>query len=101
MHGLVGFQHSEAPASGETLTSGSEANRIVYPFDRHREGVDQWDCILGCVSVGHGNIYMKPIFIPCCHKISSGCQFLSHVAKFYPMLSQDFLRFAESGSFEL
>ena len=56
MHDLVGFRSSEAPASGETLTSGSEVNRIVYPFDRHREGVDQWDCIIGCVSVGHGNI---------------------------------------------
>ena len=56
MHDLVGFRRSQAPASGETLTSCSEDNRIIYPFDRHREGVDQWDCIIGCVSVGHGNI---------------------------------------------
>ena len=35
---------------------------------RHREGVDQWNYILGCVSVGYMNTYE---------------------AKFYPMLSQD------------
>ena len=67
------------PLGRNPITSWSEVNHIVYPFDRHREGVDQWDCILCCVSVGHGNIW-RPVL---------------------SMLSQDFLRFAESGSFEL
>ena len=68
MHDLVGFRRSEAPALGETLTSWSEVNHIVYPFDWHREGVDQWNCILGCVSVGHRNI----------------CQVLPHVVTRFP-----------------
>ena len=56
MHDLVGFRCSEAPASSETISSGSEVNLIIYPFNGHREGVDQGHCIIGCVSVGHGNI---------------------------------------------
>ena len=71
MHDLVGFRRSEAPASGETLTSWSEINRIVYPFDRHQEGVDHWNCILGCISVGHGNIW-RPV--------------LSHVITRFPLV---------------
>ena len=49
-----------------------EVNRIVYPFDRHREGVDQWNCITGCVSVGHAWEHTKTSFIPSYHKISYG-----------------------------
>ena len=45
------------PLRAKTLTSWSEVNRIVYPFDRHWEGVDQWNCILGCAIVGHRNIW--------------------------------------------
>ena len=41
---------------------------------RCRVGVDQWNCIIGCVSVGHGNI-QRPVlshvitrFPPVCRK---------------------------------
>ena len=72
MHDLVRFRRSEAPTSGETITSWSEVSRIVYPFDRHQEGVDHWNCIMGCVSVRRTWENTKTSFIPCYHKISSG-----------------------------
>ena len=36
-----------------TLAPLEKSNLAVYPIDRHREGVYQWNFLIGCVRVGH------------------------------------------------
>ena len=38
-----GYPKHQSPVPGDALTRGP---RVVYPFDRHRKGVDQWTYLL-------------------------------------------------------
>ena len=76
---FFGFQHLGAPLRRNPDPVGKSQPVSSLPHGRGRKGVDPWTFLLGCVRVDHRNTVNQNL----------------------PRSSQDFLRFARWGSFEL